>query len=59
MNKIFRGENNMDLKNAQIDINSYVAKYMDENGCDFYRACEELQIDKDEVFNMKNDKDIS
>lgn len=49
----------MDLKNAQIDINSYVAKYMDENGCDFYRACEELQIDKDEVFNMKNDKDIS
>lgn len=48
----------MDFKNAQIDINSYVAKYMDENGCGFYEACEELQIDSNEVFKIRIDKDI-
>jgi len=48
----------MNLKSVQIDINSYVAKYMDENGCDFYKACDDLQIDKDEVFNRKSRKEF-
>ena len=27
---------------SQIDVNAYVAKYMDETGCNLNEACEEL-----------------
>ena len=30
---------------SQIDVNAYVAKYMDEMGCNLSQACEELGID--------------
>lgn len=30
---------------SQIDVNAYVAKYMDETGCNLNEACEELGID--------------
>ena len=29
---------------SQIDVNAYVAKYMDETGCSFSEACEELEL---------------
>ena len=35
---------------SQIDVNAYVAKYMDETGCSFSEACEELEIDTTKVF---------
>ena len=37
---------------SKIDVNAYVAKYMDENGCSFEDACNELGIDKERVFNQ-------
>ena len=40
----------MDFSNSPIDINSYVAKYMDEMGCSFEQACEDLGIDQSRVF---------
>lgn len=42
---------------SQMDINSYVAKYMDENGCNLERACEELGIDPNEVFTSYRDSE--
>ena len=41
----------MDFSNSPIDINSYVAKYMDEMGCSFEQACEDLGIEQSEVFS--------
>lgn len=35
---------------SQIDVNAYVAKYMDETGCSLSEACEELEIDPTKVF---------
>ena len=35
---------------SQIDVNAYVAKYMDEMGCNLSQACEELGIDPSDVF---------
>ena len=35
---------------SQIDVNAYVAQYMDETGCSFREACEELEIDPTKVF---------
>lgn len=40
----------MDFTNAPIDINSYVAKYMDEMGCSFEQACKDLDIEESKVF---------
>ncbi|WP_394883270.1 hypothetical protein [Clostridium baratii] len=34
------------------NVDNYVAKYMDENGCSFEDACNELGIDKERVFNQ-------
>lgn len=42
----------MDFTNARIDINSYVAKYMDENGLSLKEACEDLGINESAVFNQ-------
>ncbi|NME84282.1 hypothetical protein [Clostridium sp. SM-530-WT-3G] len=41
----------MDFINSGVDINSYVARYMDEMGCSFQQACEDLGINENEVFN--------
>ena len=42
---------------SKIDVNAYVAKYMDENGCNLDEACEELGIDPSTVFtNEKMEK---
>lgn len=35
---------------SRIDVNAYVAKYMDEMGCNLSEACEELGIDPSQVF---------
>lgn len=40
----------MDFTNSQVDINSYVARYMDEMGCSFEQACNDLEIDQSQVF---------
>ena len=42
---------------SQMDINSYVAKYMDENGCSLEEACEELGIDPYQVFTSSKDEE--
>ena len=43
---------------SQIDVNAYVAKYMDENGCSFEEACAELGLDKDTVFNQRYNSEL-
>ena len=47
----FKGDRIMDYNNIP-SLDSYVAKYMDENGCSLEQACEELEIDKNKVFNQ-------
>ena len=42
---------------SQIDVSAYVAKYMDETGCDFNEACEELEIDPTKVFVAYSEDD--
>lgn len=48
----------MDFTYSQIDINSYVAKYMDEMGCSFEEACSELDIEESQVFNQVSNKSV-
>ncbi|WP_280164086.1 hypothetical protein [Clostridium fallax] len=38
-------------------LDSYVAKYMDENGCSFEDACKELGINYPDAF-IKKDTEI-
>ncbi|MGG7077059.1 hypothetical protein [Clostridium sardiniense] len=40
------------------NIDSYVAKYMDENGCSFEQACTELELDKESVFNQQYNNEL-
>ena len=42
---------------SQIDVNAYVAKYMDETGCNINEACEELGIDPSKVFTVYSEDD--
>ena len=44
--------------NSIPNMDSYVAKYMDENGCSFEEACAELGLDKDTVFNQRYNSDL-
>lgn len=44
----------MDFTNSLIDINSYVAKYMDEMECSFEQACEDLGLEESQVFNRQS-----
>ena len=44
----------MDCTYAQIDVNSYVAKYVDEMGCSLEEACKELGIEPSTVFNQED-----
>lgn len=48
----------MDFSKSGVDINSYVAKYMDEMGCSFHQACEELGIDENDVFNYSRPDEV-
>ena len=43
---------------SQMDITSYLAKYIDENGCSFEEACAELGLDKDTVFNQRYNSEL-
>lgn len=43
----------MESTYAQVDINSYVAKYVDEMGCTVDQACEELGIEPSSVFRSE------
>ena len=49
----------MDFTNSQIDINSYVAKYMDEMGCSFEQACEDLGVDQSSVFSRHSSDEFN
>ena len=42
---------------SRIDVNAYVAKYMDETGCNLNEACEELGIDPSKVFTVYSEDD--
>lgn len=42
---------------SQIDVNAYVAKYMDETVCNLNEACEELGIDPARVFTSYSEED--
>ena len=42
---------------SQIYVNAYVAKYMDETGCNLNEACEELGIDPSKVFSAFSEED--
>lgn len=48
----------MDFTNSNVDINSYVARYMDEMGCSFHQACEDLGINEADVFNNARNDDL-
>ena len=48
----------MDFTNSQVDVNSYVAKYMDEMGCSFEQACKDLEIDQSQVFSEQNSREL-
>ena len=48
----------MDFSNSGVDINSYVAKYMDEMGCSFQQACEDLGINEKDVFNTAKSEEM-
>ena len=41
-----------------LDVNSYVAKYMDEMGCSFEQACDELGIEQSQVFNRQSSDEM-
>lgn len=42
---------------SQIDVNAYVARYMDHMGCNLNEACEALEIDPSEVFILYSNDD--
>lgn len=42
---------------SQIDVNAYVARYMDEMGCSLSEACEALEIDPSKVFTSYSNDD--
>jgi len=48
----------MDFTNSQIDIDSYVAKYMDEMGCSFEQACEDLGLEQSNVFSRYSSDEV-
>lgn len=43
----------MNIFDARPELHSYVAKYIDEHGCDFKTACEELGINPEEDVDSK------
>lgn len=47
----------MDIYGIPMGVDAYIAKFIDENGCTFEEACEQLEIDRNEVINFKYEKD--
>ena len=43
---------------SQMDITSYLAKYIDENGCSFEQACEDLGIDETQLSSEKDENEM-
>lgn len=43
----------MESTYAQMDLISYVAKYVDEMGCSLEEACKELGVEVSQVFNSE------
>ena len=44
----------MENNYSQMDLGSYVAKYIDENGCSLDEACDQLEIDKSQIFSQED-----
>lgn len=44
----------MNIFDYKPELHSYVAKYMDEQGCDFDTACEALGIDHAEEVELES-----
>ncbi len=44
----------MENNYSQMDLGSYVAKYIDENGCSLDEACDQLEIDKLQIFSQED-----
>lgn len=42
---------------SRVDINAYVAKYIDQMGCNLNEACEALGIDPSKVFMLHSNDD--
>ncbi|MDO5038651.1 hypothetical protein [Clostridium sp.] len=40
------------------NVDNYVAKYMDERGCSFEQACEELELDKEAIFTQNYNREF-
>ena len=43
---------------SQMDITSYLAKYIDENGRSFEQACEDLEIDENQISSEKDEDEM-
>ncbi|MBD7910473.1 MULTISPECIES: hypothetical protein [Clostridium] len=46
----------MDNNNCIPSLDNYVAKFMDETGCTFEEACDELGIKEDDFINKRTIK---
>lgn len=43
----------MEFQNCIPSLDNYVAKYMDDEGCSFQQACDELHVKEEEFINEK------
>jgi hypothetical protein len=43
----------MEFKNCIPSLDNYVAKYMDDEGCSFEEACEDLHVKEGEFINER------
>ena len=43
---------------SQMDITSYLAKYIDENGWSFEQSCEDLEIDENQISSEKDEDEM-
>ena len=43
---------------SQMDITSYLARYIDENGGSFEQACEDLGIDETQLSSEKDEDEM-
>lgn len=47
----------MDIYGVPMGIDAYIAKFIDENGCTFEEACDQLEIDANQLVNFKYDEE--
>ena len=45
-------------QNYRINLDSYVAKYMDEHGCSLEEACADLEIEASNVFSQNTSEEF-